>query len=263
MKRSIVCALVVAASLLAPNAFGTSTTDTTDLWYHVGKSGKGVQIVQTGKFLFVTVYIYGSDGNPFWITGELQLATDAFAFTGPVYVNTGPPFNGPFNPDNVTSRVAGTMSFTATSVTTGTLYYTLDGVVVTEALQRQPLTLDDYSGVYGSLRTYTRKGCHDPQLNGTNFVGEVVTIIHNGSAMKVKLEGEAVTCTIDGAYTQSGRVGQLFGPYSCTSGEAGYTYLYELSQAPNRFTARQKVTTSNIGCITEGELVALTPHETP
>jgi hypothetical protein len=55
----------------------------------------------------------------------------------------------------------GTMNWSAQTVTTGTLTYSVNNVTVSKALTRQTLVLDDYSGHYF--------GRSKPKIRKTNF----------------------------------------------------------------------------------------------
>jgi len=195
-------AIVVAGFLAMGSAVASSdSNDMTDIWYNAAQPGKGVQMVHTGSFIFVTVYIYGQDQKPFWVTGELVRASGALEWAGPLYVTTGPYFGGTFNPAAVTSRQAGTMTFTFLTPETGTLDYSIDGVVVSESLKRQPLTLDNYNGSYIGVLTQTSTGCFDPALN-VSAAGPVgIFIVQHETAMAVQIVNPTGnTCTFQGTY---------------------------------------------------------------
>ena len=108
----------------------------------------------------------GASCDDWRCTGQLTRTGAAqITFAGPLYVTTGPYFGGPFNPGAVGARQVGTMTFVLTTVTSGQLRYSVDGVVVTKAVQRQPLTLDNYSGNYTATVTATTSGCINPADN--------------------------------------------------------------------------------------------------
>jgi hypothetical protein len=252
--------LAVAALAMVGSASATSNSnDMTDIWYNASQPGKGVQMVHTGTFIFVTVYIYGLDGKPFWVTGELERVGGALQWAGPLYVTTGPYFGGPFNPANVTFRQAGTMTFTFQTPDTGSLNYSVDGVVVNEALQRQPLTLDNYNGTYVAVLTQTVTGCFDTALNGTASDGIAVQVTQNGQAMAVQTVTTGNACTATGTYSQLGRNGRLLAPYACTDGEVGNADVFEMNNHVHQFNARIRLVSTNNGCTTTGRITGLIP----
>ncbi len=153
-------------------------TDLSDIWWNPAQSGWGMQLVNTGTFVFATIFTYGADGKPIWITGELA-AGASYTFTGSTYINTGPYFGGPWNNAAVTQRKVGTMTFALTSVTTGQLTYSVDGVTVSTPVQRQSLTRDNFGGTYLGAMTYTISGCADTAKNVTASTSGQVTIVQD------------------------------------------------------------------------------------
>ncbi|HEX4944850.1 MAG TPA: hypothetical protein VFV55_10885, partial [Usitatibacteraceae bacterium] len=116
----------------------------TALWWNRSESGWGVNFSHQGNILFATLFTYDANRAPLWLfmsNGALQ--SDGATFTGELYRATGPAFNAnpftPIGPANLTP--VGTMSASFTGVNSGTLRYTVNGVEVTKAIERQ---------VYGS-----------------------------------------------------------------------------------------------------------------
>ena len=237
----------------------SANTNVSDIWWNPSESGWGLQLVDTGNFVFATAFVYGTDGKPTWFTGELE-SSGPTTFTGPLYLSTGPYFGGPFNPP-ATGAPAGTMTFVLTSVTTGQLHYSVNGVVVDKTVERQPLTVDNFSGNYLAGLTQTVTGCLNPAKDGIFSLPGPVDVTQNGSAMVVTATNPGGgTCTLSGPYSQLGRMGQVQGPYTCTSGEVGTATMYAMSLVPRMFTARLQYQSSNFGCTTSGEVVAVLPR---
>jgi hypothetical protein len=255
-------AFALAAMAVTHDVGATSAnTDVTDVWWTPSEPGWGLQLVNTGRFVFAAGYVYGVNGQPFWVTAELSpTGSDAVGFTGPLYVTTGPYFGGSFNPSAVTARQAGTMTFVLTTVRAAQLTYSVDGVTVNKAVERQPLTLDDYNGSYSAVVTQTYEGCFNPANNGTITGTQTVSITQNGSSMAVVTKRSGVTCTSNGTYTQLGRMGRVQGSYSCTSGEYGTSVMFEMNNVPYMFTARQLSDSTNLGCSMSGEVVGVVPR---
>ncbi len=159
----------------------SANTDVTDLWWDPTDGGWGMELTNTGTFVYGTLFVYGPDRQPTWLAGEMtKVDGELTRFTGPLYVTTGTYYGGislkPF-----TAREAGTMSFTLNDVYTGTLRYTVDGVVVNKVVQRQPLTYDDFGGTYRATITATSFGCKSYLLNGNSLDSLSVKIVQNGS----------------------------------------------------------------------------------
>jgi hypothetical protein len=264
IRQSVGCLIpvILAAFAMSGSANATSAnTDVTDIWWNSNKSGNGYQLVNTGTFVFVTGYVYGLDRQPFWISGELQKVEAALAtFTGPLYVTSGPYFGDAYDPSTVTFRQAGTMTFALTDGDTGQLSYSVDGVFVSEPLQRQPLTLDDYNGSYMGYFTATRTNCGARNGVFTSPIG--ISISQSGQSMTqvwtFPLDGNV--CTNTGTYSQLGRMGQFVADYTCTSGEFGTKTMYEMSNVPYMFTARFVDPGTGNGCTSNGEVSGVIPR---
>ena len=240
--------------------FDSLPKDLTDLWWNPNESGWGANLVQTGSFVFVTIYAYGSDGKPTWFAGGLE-RTGAGTFAGKLYASTGPYFGGPFDPAAVAVRQVGTMTFVATNYFTGQFTYSVDGVPVTKNVQRQPLPLDNYNGTYESVETLQVSNCTDPAGNGDFTKRNTILITQNGTAMTITFGTLGVpggSCTATGAYSQLGGMGRFVGQYACQWNEIG---TYALSQMNNssyrQFSARVSKSSSNLGCESVGQTTGL------
>jgi hypothetical protein len=257
------CALALVLFGMVGSAKATSAnTDVSDIWWNPAESGWGMQMVNTGTYVFATVYVYGPNGSPTWYTAQLNKTGAAVTtYTGPLYVTAGPYFGGSFNPNAVTVRQAGTMTFVLTSVSTGQLNYSVDGVVVNKSVQRQPLTFDNYNGEYVTTLTQTSAGCSFPGDNGSFTSGLTVKIAQSGQSMTVDTKyADGSSCSFNGTYSQLGRMGQNSGSYACTWGEVGTMTFFEMNNVPYMFTARMQASSSNNGCNTEAELSGVIPR---
>jgi hypothetical protein len=257
------CTLAWVAFAISGSAGATSAnTDVSDVWLKPGEAGWGMQLVNTGTFVFATIYAYAPDRTPTWMTGELTRAAGPMVtYSGPLYVTTGPWFGGAFDPNTVTRRQAGTMTFVLTTVTTGQLTYSVDGVVVDKAVQRQELTFDNYIGEYRAIATETVTGCSDPASNGTTTSTVNLSITQDDRSLQmVSKYANGSTCTYHGAYSQLGRMGQTSGTYACSWGENGTVTLFEMSNVPYMFTTRLNAQSSNFGCVTAAEYAGVIPR---
>ena len=253
-------ALVLAGFAAIGSAGATSAnTDLTDIWWSPAESGWGMQMINTGTYVYATIYVYGKDGTPTWYTGELR-KDGVDRFSGPLYTNTGPYFGGAFNrPAN--SRQAGVMKFVLVTVTTGELSSTVDGVAVEKPVERTPITVDDYNGSYLAGFTETASDCFDPAKSKTTTSTGTVTIAQNGTATVVVTKYDnGESCTLNGAYSQLGRMGMVAGTYACTSGDTGTGSIVEMNNAPYMFTARLWRNSAKSGCDTAGEFVGVIPR---
>ncbi len=118
-----------------------------DLWWNPNESGWGVNIAHQGDTLFATLFTYGSGGQGMWLVMsdgvQTAASSSSISYSGTLYRTSGPPFNASPWP-GISATPVGTMSFTFTNGNAGTMSYTVNGVTVTKAIQRQ---------TFGTLRT--------------------------------------------------------------------------------------------------------------
>jgi hypothetical protein len=249
MRLAKLFVVVLAAILIVGKANASATTDATDLWWDPNESGWGLQMINTGTYIYATIYVYGTDGKPVWFGGGLNLtAAPVVTYDGNLYAATGPYFGGVFNPAAVQVRQVGTMTFTGVTVNTAVLTYSVDGVVVTKNIQRQPLTPDNYNG------TYIVTLADSSDCTGNHTSNFPVTISQSGqsgqSMSQVWANPANGGCTFNGRYSQLGRMGQFDATYSCTNGDIGTLTMYEMTISPFRFTAATLIHQG--GCTAKG-----------
>ena len=73
MIRVVVLALVALVTGLStpPAVHAAVTNNYSDVWWNPNESGWGVNISQQADFLFVSFFVYGPIGQPFWHTAQL------------------------------------------------------------------------------------------------------------------------------------------------------------------------------------------------
>lgn len=111
-----------------------------DLWWAgPQENGWGVSIVQRGRSLFASMYIYDSAGRPQWVAllGGTWNA-DFTAYTGPLYIPQGSSFAAYDASRFVVGAPVGTATLTFANANTARLDYTIGGVSGTKAISRQP-----------------------------------------------------------------------------------------------------------------------------
>ena len=243
-------AFILAGFAAIGSAGATSAnTDVTDIWWNTAEAGWGIQLVNTGTFVFATLYIYDGNGTSRWVVASMDKTSAAApTFTGPLYATAGPPFSGPFDPANVVEQQVGTMTFVLTSVSTGLLTYSINGVIVNKSLQRQPLTLDNYNGTFAGILTLTATKCTDPANNNLGTTGSLlVTTTQSGTTMSQVWNLGSTTCTYNGAYSQLGRMGSFASTWSCASGGSGTMTMSQMTNEPSMFMARVAIVSSANG----------------
>jgi hypothetical protein len=271
MKRFmlICCAVILTATtyeLAVAEEFHLKTfvtTDVTDLWWNPNESGWGLQANQSGNVVFLTIFVYGTDNSPRWVTAQLTY-TGGNTFTGPVYLTNGPYYGlSSFNPAQVTGTQVGTMTFVLDTVSTAHISYTISGVVVNKNIQRQPLLLESISGGYAGAINLTATNCVNPANNGQGSGGMTLTLNQSGSSISGSVglfsstAGDA--CNIVGTYTEAGRMGHISSTYSCTTGEVGNMNLTELTNRIGMISGRLSGQSTNLGCVYSGRFSVINP----
>jgi hypothetical protein len=251
--------LALVFSLFLPTFANATTfsTDSTDLWFNPSENGWGVNVVQQNEILFLTFFVYGSDGKPVWYVApstafqSQSATTGALIFTGPLYTTQGPWFGGVFNPANVGIRQVGTVTWSASAVNTATLAYTVDGVTVSKAVERQTWRVNNLTGAYLGAAFYQASGCTPAINNGNSSETGDIIITTSASTLTMIVNGSISNCTYVGNYVQAGRMGSSIGSYTCTNGVRGNYQFAELqaniSGITGRLNAQSNVCTSFIG----------------
>jgi hypothetical protein len=83
--------LAAAASYGREARATTFTTDESDLWWNPNESGWGLQVVQTGSVIFVTMFVYDQNNNPLWYTATCTYQGN-HVWSGDLYQTSGPWF---------------------------------------------------------------------------------------------------------------------------------------------------------------------------
>lgn len=258
--RLLLASSLVAFALLAMPVSATPfSTDQSDLWYIPAESGWGIQLVQRGNLIFFTMFVYDPAGKPVWYVGTINPTGAPFTWSGQMYLTTGPWFGGqPYNPALFGGRVVGTMTWTATTVETGTLSYTVDGVAVTKSIQRQTLVNDDFTGHYlGSIHEHFAN-CINPANtinNATVDVPVVFDISQSGNAIAIVITTppSGGVCTYQGTFGQDGQMGSIAnGTWHCDNGSFGRFVAFEAQVNITGFTGRFNDNLTAAGCTGSG-----------
>jgi hypothetical protein len=263
--RSVAVSLCLVVSLVAGAETTSSlktavTTDISDIWWNASESGWGMQLVQEDDIAFATIFIYGPDGKPTWVTAQLTHQGN-LVFSGVLYVTTGPYYAGAFNPANVTIRAAGNMTFTLQNVSAGQVQYTVDGISVTKQVVRQTLKADNYNGSYFVAVNLTQSGCFNPANNdsGTGALG--ISVSHTPTAMSMVWQFDTTDiCTYSGTFSQTGKMGRFSGPFTCTTGETGSMTFFEMTNRIGMLSGRLQGTSTTFGCAYTGRFTGLNPN---
>jgi len=234
-------AVIMITWLTAVRA-STNSSEITDMWWNPAESGWGVNVILQNDVAFLTFFVYDTSQTPIWYTSAVQYqganGAGALVWTGNLYATRGPWFGGAFPPANVVVRQAGTATFTVSNLNQATLTYSVDGVPVTKALQRQTWTMENYSGNYAGGYSIRLTGCNPAYLNGVQEVAGIVTVNQNGASISMSAASSIGSCSFSGTYAQTGKLGQAQGSYSCSDGTIGTFSLVEMTPTISGFTAR-------------------------
>ena len=246
--RALGAAALMALALVA-TPVAAARTDFTDLWWNPAEPGWGVNLVQAQTFLFATFFVYGPGNQPVWYTGEMS-RNAAGAYAGPLYVTTGTAFNAPANPAHKSARQVGDVTFTPSAATTGTLSYTVDGVVVTKLVQRQTLqTIPLGDSFIGGLVSQW-SGCTDPNVNSSvrRHMNLRVTQVAADRKLELDVDLNGTSCTVTGTYVQQGQLYTMPGAtYYCSNGLTTTADVSELRSTARGIEGRWSASTGG-GC---------------
>jgi hypothetical protein len=260
-SRRHVAAIVLCAlmSLGVPAQATTFSSDYSDLWWNPTESGWGIQFVQQANTIFATMFVYDAANSPVWYTATLTPA-GANVFRGDLHVTRGPWFGGTFSSSAVGYRVVGTMTASFAALERGTLSYSVDGVDVLKAIERQTFKIENFNGVFGMMLRASASGCAGVPPGEPVLAGVAAELVQDSRTLTAQMviiyEQTMATCTYSGNYTQSGHYGRSEGTYSCsggigTAGDSG-TYVLSAMQVQQGTLTANYVQRGRGGCTLTG-----------
>ena len=228
VAAAVLCVFVSGAKadedLLKATTYGS---DMSGQWFIPAESGWGVNIVQQGRTMFVTLFVYGTDNRPIWYVGSdishTSTEGSTAVYSGALYQTTGPYFgSGTFNAGSVGVAQVGTMTLRASTSIAAQLSYTVNGVSVTKNIVQQNWRTNDLSGTYIGGVSGASATCSLPLPQASaNLL--TLTITHNITASTATMVMNDVSnnrCTASGTVTQYGKQSLYSGTYTCTNGAA-------------------------------------------
>ena len=231
------------------------STDQSDLWFIPSESGWGMQLVQRNSTIFSTLFVYGQNGQPTWYVSTMG-STGPNTWSGALYATTGPWFGTvPFNSQNVVATQVGSMTWTAQTVETGNVSYTVNGVNVSKNVTRETLVNDDFTGTFGGAFHGTATSCSSSSNNATSETYAAWVVSQSGLTITFALAFQnGSSCTFVGSLSQAGQFGEIVGNYTCSSGENGTFDMFEMNAGFNAMNARLLMSSTNAGCQTTAYL---------
>ena len=225
LRKQSSIAIVCMALLFAPAAHAIDA-DFTDIWWVPTESGWGVNLVQNDVSLFATFFIYGPNNTPTWYTGQMTFDQTTGVFAGQMFASTGTYFQTvPFNAAGVQRTAVGSVTFTPTSLQTGTLQYVVNnGAPVVKNIERTTFRTIPLSGTYSGRAIDLIENCQDPsQASTATLQGVQLTMQHTVATNAFRADvalSDGRSCTMTGTLTQSGQL-YLTSSGSSTCGNAG------------------------------------------
>jgi hypothetical protein len=262
----IAISLATPFVLVIPSASASSfSTDNSDLWWNQTESGWGLQMIQRADIIFVTLYVYNTNGVPVWYAALLNYSNASATWTGDLMQTNGPWFGKQFDPSAVGVTRVGSLTFTPKSVATGLLSYSINGVSVNEQIQRMTLRYDDYNGDYVGMLSYAAEGCPNPMDRGVFNNRIDFSISQSGTTMAIvsQQQGAAAICTSSGTYDQDGQFGntsQVTSNCTDSSGTGAVTNYSQMNVSPSGITVNFTSPASNPGskgCTLSGSLIGI------
>lgn len=222
----------VTAGAMATLSFGATANTMTDLWYNPAESGWGANIVQQDDIAFVTLFVYGPNGEPEWYgapaTRIVAYSSDGLPhFQGELYKTRGSWQGGPFDPASFSGAKVGEITLTPLSNAALRIEYSVNGVPISKNVVRQTWRYANIASNYvGAISALTRtdNGGVVREITAANFA---LYIDESFAFMKVD-DDRQVRCDYRGAYTQAGRLGAFSGTFTCGDGRAGPFAIEEL-----------------------------------
>lgn len=199
----------------------------TDLWYNPQESGWGANVVQQLETAFVTLFVYGTDGEPTW-----YVASDAHIvaympgalplFSGTLYRTRGPWHGGAFDPSKVSAVPVGTVWLEALAKDRMRITYDAEGTHVVREVVRQtwalPIAGANYAGSFNLRQAPAPSGTPFGTLQ---FHADLLLHVDDGNAFLRADDSLGRRCEYRGAHRQAGKLATVAGNFACTAGANG------------------------------------------
>ena len=156
-------------------------------WWNAAEPGWGIGLTHQGDRIFATWFTYDTGGNPLWLS--MLASRDPPAgntYTGPLYINTGPPFSSIAGAATTTPVGTGSLAFS--DADTAYFSYAIDGFGAS-VRQTKPITRYKLGSGPQTFCTYdlTPYFKYTTNYQGLWWVpeepGKGVTIAHQGDQM--------------------------------------------------------------------------------
>lgn len=257
LLRSVAVAIAAAALSLPFAAAAAPTTDYSDLWFIPAESGWGANVIQQDDTLFVTLFVYGANGQPTWyVASAVVRSGTGSTFTGALYRTSGPYFGaGSWPANSVQVTQVGTLTFSPSQTNAATLTYSVDGVPVSKSVVRQTWDRENIAGAYLGATAGTWSGCGAGRDGYQESVSSFI-VSQDNAVVQIREDSGGVICNYAGAYSQTGRMGAIQGGGLCGDGANQTFAASELQMTPISLAMRLNVAQST-GCRFTGRMSAV------
>jgi hypothetical protein len=230
----------------------TFSVDVSGLWWNPSESGWGMNVVQQSQTLFVTLFVYGSNGTPTWLVGPATTYTSvdssgAFIFSGALYSTTGPWFGSPvFNPSAVTVTQVGTITIRFPTYASAQVTYSVNGVTVVKNVVPQTWLVNNLNGTYVGGTYGASASCGLPVQSTGALIAFAISTVGNTATIALT-DVQQNKCILIGTITQTGKLSQVDGNYTCSFGTAGQFSIKRLEAGVDGLSGAY-YTLSGTGC---------------
>jgi len=216
-----------------------SVPNHTGIWFDPDEPGWGIALDQEQGVIGATLFTYGADGEPAWLSAASLLEQSADTYSGALYRTTGPAFGaGAWSPIGVSS--AGTMQIAFSSGGGAVLSYVADGVTVTKAIV--PMPFGPGGPASCSLTTGSRAA-------DANHTGQWWNPSQSGWGLSIAEQGGTVFAVLF-VYDASGHALWLVAPDVGANGDGTYTGALYRTHAAGDADASTAVSSAEVGSLT-------------
>jgi lysyl endopeptidase len=218
---------------------GSATaTNYTALWYNAAESGWGINFNHQGDILFGTLFTYAADRAGMWLVAPSMTLQSDGSFAGGLFRTTGPPFfTVPWTAISATQ--VGNLSARFTSASAGSISYTVNGVAVSKAIERQVFSTPPTCTFTSASRAGSRN--YQDLWWNSNESGWGINLAHQGSTIFATLF----------TYTNTGRDGWLVAPSLAQQADGRFTgSLYVTTGPPFNSLPWSAISATDVGTMT-------------
>jgi hypothetical protein len=216
-----------------------SVPNHTGIWFDPDDPGWGIALDEEQGVIGATLFTYGADGEPAWLSGASLLEQSADTFSGALYRTTGTAFGAsPWSPIGVST--AGTMQIAFSTDGSAVLSYVAGGATVTRTIV--PMPFGPGGPASCSLTTDSRAG-------DANHTGQWWNPAQSGWGLSIAEQGGVVFAVLF-VYDASGRPLWLVAPDVVANGDGSYTGALYRTHGPDAADPSAAVSSTEVGSVT-------------